>query len=64
MEEIVERLESEGGEWAVKTLGALARMSPTALKTAFRQIREGGKRDFEGCMAMEYRISQRIVPGH
>jgi enoyl-CoA hydratase len=39
-------------------------MSPTALKTAFRQIREGGTRDFEGCMAMEYRLSQRIVPGH
>ncbi len=64
VEEIAARLEGEGGEWAEKTLAALARMSPTALKTAFRQIREGGTRDFEGCMAMEYRLSQRIVPGH
>jgi enoyl-CoA hydratase len=64
VEEIITRLEGESGEWAGKTLAALARMSPTALKTAFRQIREGAKRDFEGCMAMEYRISQRIVPGH
>jgi enoyl-CoA hydratase len=38
--------------------------SPLALKVAFRQLREGRELDFEACMAMEYRLSQRVVPGH
>ena len=61
VEAIVERLRGEGGAWAEKTLAALERNSPTALKIAFRQIREGAALDFEGCMVREYRLSQRVV---
>ena len=64
VEEIIARVGAEDGEWAEKTLAALGRMSPTALKIAFRQIREGRELDFEDCMMLEYRVSQRVVPGH
>ena len=64
VEDIVAALEGEGGDWAARTLEALAAKSPLALKVAFRQLREGRELEFESCMAMEYRLSQRVVPGH
>lgn len=64
VEEIMDRLGGEGGDWAAKALASLGAMSPTALKIAFRQIHEGRELDFEGCMMLEYRLSQRVVPGH
>lgn len=64
VEAIVEALEAEEGEWAGTALAALSKKSPFALKVAFRQLRRGRDLDFEDCMAMEYRLSQRIVPGH
>jgi enoyl-CoA hydratase/carnithine racemase len=63
VEEIVAALEGEGGDWAARTLETLAAKSPFALKVAFRQLREGRALDFEAAMAMEYRLSQRVVPG-
>lgn len=64
VEEIVERLRGAPGEWGEKTLARLSRMSPSALKITFRQIREGAERGFEDCMRLEYRLSQRVVPAH
>ncbi len=64
VEGILAALEEEGGEWAADTLSALAGKSPLLLKVALRQLRAGRALDFEACMAMEYRLSQRIVPGH
>ncbi|UCH73330.1 MAG: enoyl-CoA hydratase/isomerase family protein [Rhodospirillales bacterium] len=64
VEEIIVALEDEEGAWAVKTLQALEGKSPFALKVALRQLRLGQALDFEDCMAMEYRLSQRVVPGH
>ncbi len=64
VEDIVAALEGEGGDFAARTLEALAAKSPFALKVAFRQLRQGRGLGFEDCMAMEYRISQRVVPGH
>lgn len=61
---IVEALEEEGSEWAEATRAALSKKSPLALKVAYRQLRAGRDLDFEECMKMEYRLSQRIVPGH
>lgn len=64
VEEIMTCLEAEGGEWAAKTLATMRRMSPTAMKIAHRQLREGAKLDFEDCMILEYRLSQRVARGH
>jgi len=64
VEEIVVALEEEGGAWALRILEAMKAKSPFALKVALRQLRLGRALDFEACMAMEYRLSQRVVPGH
>ncbi len=64
VEEIVVALEQESGAWAATTLAALEGKSPFALKVALRQLRLGRALEFEACMAMEYRLSQRVVPAH
>jgi enoyl-CoA hydratase len=64
VEEIMACLEAEDGEWEAKTLATMRRMSPTAMKIAHRQLREGAKLDFEDCMILEYRLSQRVARGH
>ncbi|MDH5557185.1 MAG: enoyl-CoA hydratase/isomerase family protein [Alphaproteobacteria bacterium] len=64
VEAIMDCLAAEGGEWVEKTLATMRRMSPTAMKIAHRQLREGAKLDFEDCMILEYRLSQRVARGH
>ena len=61
---IIAVLRSEGDEWADKTLAVLATKSPTSLKVAFRQIREGASLDFAAAMRLEYRLAQRFCAGH
>jgi hypothetical protein len=41
-----------------------ARKSPTSLKIAFRELREGKTLSFDDCMRMEFRIASRILAGH
>jgi enoyl-CoA hydratase len=38
--------------------------SPTSLKIAFREVREGKMLSFDDCMRMEFRIASRILAGH
>lgn len=61
---IIAALRSEGDEWADKTLAVLTTKSPTSLKVAFRQIREGASLDFADAMRLEYRLAQRFCAGH
>ncbi|MGC2854240.1 enoyl-CoA hydratase/isomerase family protein [Novispirillum sp. DQ9] len=64
VEEIFANLEKEGGEWAEKTLETLRSKSPTALRVAFRQMQVGAQLDFDRCMQIEYRLSQRLAATH
>lgn len=64
VEGIVEALSKSGSEWALKTRATILAKSPTSLKLANRQIREGAALDFNGGMRMEYRIVSRIMSGH
>ena len=60
VEEILDRLEEDGSDWAKAQLAVLATKSPLTLKIAFRQLREGGNFDrFEDNMRNEYRIGWR-----
>jgi len=63
-EQIVAALQEDGSDWAQETLTAMYGMSPTSLKVALRQIRQGAGMDFDDVMVMEYRISQAIARGH
>ena len=63
-EAIFEALANEEGEWMAKRLERLHKLSPTSIKVALRQLAEGEKLDFDGCMIMEYRLSQACMDGH
>ncbi len=62
--QVIEALQSEGGDWAEATLAGLAKRSPTSLMVCFEQLRRGAELDFDACMVMEYRMSQTaMLPG-
>ncbi|MET0545893.1 MAG: enoyl-CoA hydratase/isomerase family protein [Caulobacterales bacterium] len=65
VEAIFAALDNAKDPWAAKQLADLKTKSPTTLKVAKRQMREGLKaRSFEDNMRMEYRIAARIVRTH
>jgi enoyl-CoA hydratase len=64
VEEILAGLDAEHEDWTDDIATTIRSKSPTSLKIAFRQIREGRKLDFDDCMRMEYRMVNRIVAGH
>lgn len=57
--EIMTSLKKEG-VWGEKQAGIIAKMSPTSVGVAFRQLREGEKKSsLAECLAMEYRLVRR-----
>jgi enoyl-CoA hydratase len=64
VEHILAALDADGGEFAGKTAAAIRTKSPTALKLALAQMREGAKLPFTGCMQCEFRIVSRVIHGH
>lgn len=64
VEEIIGSLENDAGEWRLETVQALRSKSPTSLKITYRQICEGAQLDFDECMKLEFRMTNRIVAGH
>ncbi|TYR31953.1 enoyl-CoA hydratase/isomerase family protein [Mesorhizobium microcysteis] len=66
VEEILSRLDAEAGdpaEWAGKQASIILTKSPTSLKIALRQMKEGAQAGFEDCMRIEYRIVSRVAQG-
>ena len=62
VEAIFNALAGDGGDWAEAQLSVLTAKSPQTLKVAFRQLDIGaGLTEFADEMAMEYRISARVV---
>ena len=60
VEEVVAGVEQESSRFASKALAALRSASPTSLKVAFRQIREGAELGSLGeVLAMEHRLLTR-----
>jgi len=64
VEEVCAALTAEDTDWAAKQLATIAAKSPTSLKVALKQIRNGRERSFKACMAMEWRIVNRVIAGH
>lgn len=63
VEDILQRLDTEGSEWAARQVAAMRAKSPTSLKIALRQMQEGAKAGFDECMRIEYRIVTRVEKG-
>ncbi|HJW42672.1 MAG TPA: enoyl-CoA hydratase/isomerase family protein, partial [Rhizomicrobium sp.] len=64
VEAIMAALDADHTDWADDTAGTIRTKSPTAAKLAFRQIHEGARLDFDGCMRMEFRLVNRVIAGH
>ena len=63
VEAIMESLAGDNSLFAGETLKTLRTKSPTSLKVAFRQVREGAKLGFEECMRLEFRLTNRFMRG-
>lgn len=63
VEEITEALLSDGRPWAQEQAKTLASKSPFALKVTFRQLQLGAQLEFDRCMQVEWRVSQRLAAG-
>ena len=64
VEAILERLDRDGSDFARQTSQAIRTRSPTSLKLVYRQIRTAAHLDLKQCLAMEYRLALRLLPGH
>lgn len=67
VEAILARLDeaaASGDAVAAETAQTMRGKSPTSLKIALRQMREGARLDFADAMRMEFRIVSRILDGH
>ncbi|MBI3434870.1 MAG: enoyl-CoA hydratase/isomerase family protein [Proteobacteria bacterium] len=57
------RSHDPGAAWAAATAATIRKKSPTSLKIALRQVRQGRDWSFEECMRQEFRIVARILHG-
>jgi enoyl-CoA hydratase len=64
VEDIMASLAKGNSLFEEQTLKLLAAKSPTSLKIAYRQMREGAKLGFEDCMKLEFRLTNRFMRGH
>lgn len=64
VEAILERLDRDSSDFAKLTSQAVRARSPTSLKLVYRQIRAAVHLDLKQCLAMEYRLALRVLPGH
>ncbi len=64
VEEILSALRKAGTDWATAQADTIETKSPTSLKVAYRQIRNGAELDIDECMRMEWRMVNRIIAGH
>jgi enoyl-CoA hydratase len=67
VEDILAALDAESGsdaDFANAAAAIVRSKSPTSLKLAVAQVRNGIGRSFEACMQTEFRIVSRIIHGH
>ncbi|XP_044761959.1 3-hydroxyisobutyryl-CoA hydrolase, mitochondrial isoform X2 [Coccinella septempunctata] len=64
VEEIFNRLEKDGSDWAMKTLETLRKMSPTSLKVTHKIINEGAKLTLAEALQVEYRVAIGCLSQH
>ncbi len=64
LQEILSTLRGDGDEWSLKTAETISGKSPTSIRLAFRQIREGATLSFEDCMRLEFRLVNRVMRAH
>lgn len=64
VEAVFERLERDGGDFAMQAARAMRAGSPSSLKFTFRAIRAGAGLTLRDCLKMEYRIAAHAILRH
>ena len=64
VEDILAALDADDGSFAAQAAVTIRTMSPTSLKLTLKEMRRGRTLDFDGCLRMEYRLSQSVLTGH
>jgi len=64
VEAILERLDRDGSDFARETAQTIRTRSPTSLKLVFRQLRTARNLNLKQCLAMEFRLANRVLPAH
>jgi len=64
VEAILERLDRDGSDFAQATAQTIRLRSPTSLKLVFRQLRTARTLNLKDCLAMEFRLANRVLPAH
>jgi len=64
VEAILERLDRDGSEFAAVTAQTMRSRSPTSLKLVFQELRRGRQLDLGQCLAMEFRLADRLLKSH
>ncbi|HVW74869.1 MAG TPA: enoyl-CoA hydratase/isomerase family protein [Rhizomicrobium sp.] len=64
VEAILERLDRDGSVFARDTAQIIRTRSPLSLKLVFRQLRAAQTLDLRQCLAMEFRLANRVLFGH
>ncbi|MCD0485486.1 enoyl-CoA hydratase/isomerase family protein [Streptacidiphilus sp. ASG 303] len=63
LEEVVARLEADGGAWARGALADLRRASPTSLAATFALLRRGARSPLAACLERELRLGEVLTAG-
>ncbi|MEQ9520855.1 MAG: enoyl-CoA hydratase/isomerase family protein [Parvibaculum sp.] len=61
---ILARLKKSDTDWARATADIIRAKAPLSTRVAYEQIRLGGTLDFESCMALEFRLTNRFMNAH
>ncbi|MGK2739578.1 enoyl-CoA hydratase/isomerase family protein [Tepidicaulis sp. LMO-SS28] len=61
---ILTSLDEDRSGWAAETAKAIRAKSPLSTKVAYAQVREGAGLDFDACMKLEFRLTNRFMAGH
>lgn len=64
VEEIFQRLEKDGSDWAKETLASLRKLCPLSMKITLKQVTLGANLTLQECLQMEYRLATRSCEGH
>jgi enoyl-CoA hydratase len=64
IEAILAALDGEGDAFATATAATIRTLSPTSLKLTLKEMRLGRTLDFDGCLRMEYRLTQSVLAAH
>jgi enoyl-CoA hydratase len=64
VEDILTLLDRDDKEWSHECAALMRTRSPSSLKIAYGQIRNGKQLAFNDCMKMEYRIANHILKGY